>query len=82
LARRGTAAAMEESHRARVHRLICLAERERTDGRAGLADSLQQWCWPGGGEDRAEPVAHGWVPSLLEVAVACTCADGCCTLCN
>jgi hypothetical protein len=73
---------MEEAHRARVHRLIGLAERERTDGLAGLADSLHRWCWPGGGEDRAQPLARDWVPSLLEVAVACTCADGCCTLCN
>ena len=78
---------MEEPHRARVHHLIGIAERETTDGRAGLAESLHRWCWPGGGDDRTEPVARGWVrrwgPNLLgEVAVDCACAQGCCQLCN
>jgi hypothetical protein len=78
---------MEEANRARVRHLIGTAERATTDGRAGLADSLRRWCWPGGGEDRTEPVARAWVrrwgPTLLgEVAVECTCADGHCSLCN
>jgi len=78
---------MEEAHRARVRRLIGIAEREETGGRAGLADSLHRWCWPGGGEDRTEPVARGWVrrwgPNLLdEIVVDCTCAHGRCSLCN
>jgi hypothetical protein len=78
---------MEEAHRARVHRLIGIAERHTTGERAGLAESLHRWCWPGGGEDRTEPVARGWVrrwgPNLLgEVAVDCRCAEGQCTLCN
>jgi hypothetical protein len=78
---------MEEPHRARVHHLIGTAERHTTDGRAGLADALQRWCWPGGGDDRTEPVARGWVrrwgPNLVgEVAVDCSCAQGCCQVCN
>jgi hypothetical protein len=78
---------MEEAHRARVQHLIGIAERRTTDGRAGLADALHRWCWPGGGADRTEPVARGWVrrwgPNLLdEIAFECTCAHGPCSLCN
>jgi hypothetical protein len=76
-----------DPHRTRVHHLIGIAERETTDGRAGLADSLHRWCWPGGAADRTEPVGRGWVrrwgPNLLgEVAFDCTCARGHCSLCN
>jgi hypothetical protein len=78
---------MEEANRARVHHLIGIAERETAAGPAGLADALRRWCWPGGGDDRTEPVARGWVrrwgPNLLEqVAFECTCADCRCELCN
>jgi hypothetical protein len=78
---------MEEPDRARVHDLIGAAHRDPPGGRAALADALHRWCWPGGGADRTEPVARGWVrrwgPNLLgDVAVECTCAQGRCTLCN
>ena len=78
---------MEEPHRARIHRLIGTAEREARDGRAGLADALQRWCWPGGGEDRMDSIARGEVrrsgPRLLDdIAFECTCACGPCELCN
>jgi hypothetical protein len=78
---------MEEPQRARVQHLIGVAERDVRDDRAGLAEALHRWCWPGGTEDRTEPVARGWVrrwgPNLLgEVAFECTCADGHCSLCN
>jgi hypothetical protein len=78
---------MKEPDRARVHDLIGAAERDAAGGRAGLADALNRWCWPGGGADRTEPAARGWVrhwgPNLLgDVAFECTCATGHCTLCN
>ena len=75
---------MEQPDRARVQHLIGIAER---DDRAGLSEELQRWCWPGGTEDRTEPLARALVrrrgPNLLgEVAFECTCADGHCSLCN
>jgi hypothetical protein len=78
---------MEEPDRARVHRLIGIAEGDTTDGRAGLAEALQRWCWPGGGDDRTGPAARGRVrrggPNLLgHLAFECTCAGGLCELCN
>jgi hypothetical protein len=52
-----------------------------------LADILRGWCWPGGPEDRTEPVARGWVRQwgracAHTVAVECTCAQGRCAACN
>jgi hypothetical protein len=78
---------MEEAHRARVHHLIGTAEREMRDGRAGLADALRRWCWPGGGQDRTDAAARmrvrEWGPNVLDhVAFECTCGHGPCELCN
>jgi hypothetical protein len=52
-----------------------------------LAASLFARCWPGGCEDRLDPIAIEWVrrwtPSTLVAArVDCSCANGRCGLCN
>jgi hypothetical protein len=44
-------------------------------------------CWPGGSDDRSEPVALDWIrrwrPASAGAAVAvCSCARGNCLVCN
>lgn len=48
---------------------------------------LRRHCWPGGSSDRSDAVALEWVrrwgpKKLTEIAHACSCADGRCTVCN
>lgn len=56
------------------------------DSRA-LASLIAGACWPGGSEDRTEPVALEWLrrwhPERIAVALpACSCDSGHCALCN
>ena len=60
--------------------------RGREDERR-LASLLVGSCWPGGPEDRSEPVALDWLrrwhpkPAALELP-ACSCATGRCVICS
>jgi hypothetical protein len=55
-----------------------------------LTSYIVEACWPGGPDDRSEPVARGWLrawarpaPVLIVVDVPrCRCATGRCTICN
>jgi hypothetical protein len=58
----------------------------RTDPRR-LASLIVGACWPGGSEDRTEPVALDWLrhwhPERIAAELpACSCATGHCVLCN
>jgi hypothetical protein len=71
--------------RAEAH-VAAFAQRTAAD-HDRLARALRSWCWPGGGEDRTEPVARGWVrrwgPACRHtVALECTCPRGGCAVCN
>jgi hypothetical protein len=51
-----------------------------------LARHLHDGCWPGGG-DRSEPAALEWVRRWAPATRAapspvCSCAHGCCAICN
>ena len=66
---------------------IAAMERRTSADHERLADILRAWCWPGGPEDRTEPVARGWVrrwgrACAHTVSVECTCAQGRCAACN
>jgi hypothetical protein len=44
-------------------------------------------CWPGGMDDRSEPVARGWLRmwgpvKLIADVPTCGCEHGRCTICN
>ena len=57
------------------------AEAERLAGEAIAR------CWPGGIEDRLDPVAvewlRRWTPRTLDAArIRCSCAHGRCTVCD
>ncbi len=60
----------------------------RTSDETGrLTARVLRGCWPGGGEDRCEPGALGWVrlwrPQTMAAGLpACSCARGHCALCN
>jgi hypothetical protein len=60
----------------------------RPDGETRrLTSRIVARCWPGGAEDRVEPVALAWVrrwrPAKAAVAVpACSCTAGHCPVCN
>ncbi len=52
-----------------------------------LTASLRHDCWPGGGVDRSEPAALGWVrrwrpARACAIVPDCTCRDGYCPICN
>ena len=52
-----------------------------------LAQALLDRCWPGGADDRLDPVAIEWVrrwrrTTLAAAQVDCSCADGRCGICN
>jgi len=52
-----------------------------------LTSVLAGVCWPGGPEDRIEPVALEWLrhwqPEQLTLELSeCTCATGRCVICN
>ena len=53
----------------------------------GLIGELIVRCWPGGMDDRLDPIAVEWVrrwsPRTLNAArIGCSCARGRCTVCN
>jgi hypothetical protein len=55
--------------------------------RQHLADRLSSRAWPGGGSDRSEPGALGWLRRWRPSGPApllplCGCASGRCDLCN
>jgi hypothetical protein len=69
----------------RVH-IAAISSHTQRD-RQRLADALHGRAWPGGGNDRSEPGAFGWLrrwrpsgPSPLPPL--CGCASGRCVLCN
>ena len=52
-----------------------------------LADTLFARCWPGGCDDRHDPISIEWLrrwsPKTVTAArVACSCRQGRCGLCN
>ncbi|MDX6225036.1 MAG: hypothetical protein QOE64_1412 [Frankiales bacterium] len=52
-----------------------------------LATALLHRAWPGGSADRSEPAGLEWVrrwgpAGIVSGALACTCAQGRCALCN
>jgi hypothetical protein len=56
-------------------------------GSARLLGDLSGICWPGGTEDRIEPLALSWFslaePELLPVETpVCRCGQGVCQICN
>ena len=60
----------------------------RTNSEAdGLASAAMRRHWPGGGSDRTDPTALGWVrrwgpKRSAHVLPVCSCAEGSCGLCN
>jgi len=55
--------------------------------RCGLTARMFGECWPGGGNDRAEPAARAWLrlwhPARAAVAIpVCSCRVGHCAVCN
>ncbi|HEX4717265.1 MAG TPA: hypothetical protein VH300_01950 [Thermoleophilaceae bacterium] len=52
-----------------------------------LADALRSCSWPGGGEDRREPGALGWLRQWrpngpAPTPAVCGCTSGRCLVCN
>ena len=52
-----------------------------------LAGYLMAACWPGGVDDRSEPVGRGWLRMWGPVTIVvdtprCGCARGRCRICN
>jgi hypothetical protein len=52
-----------------------------------LLRDLDGICWPGGPQDRTEPLARDWLslwgPELLPAEMpVCRCSEGCCQICN
>jgi hypothetical protein len=52
-----------------------------------LTDRLMRSCWPGGHDDRDEPVARGWLRlwgpvKVVVAAPVCRCDQGRCAICN
>jgi hypothetical protein len=77
----------DHSLRARAAAHIAAAARRTPADDDRLAAILRGWCWPGGPDDRMEPVARAWVrrwgPRRVgAIVVECTCAQGRCELCN
>ena len=76
----------EPSTRDNIARQLDAAERPGSKPGRLLRD-LGGMCWPGGVEDRTEPLARGWLslcgPQLLVVETpTCRCAEGDCDICN
>jgi hypothetical protein len=68
------------------HHIESAAPLGRADGRR-LASLIVGACWPGGPEDRTEPVALDWLrhwhPELIDAELpVCSCHTGHCVLCN
>jgi hypothetical protein len=54
---------------------------------ARLGQVLLDRCWPGGIDDRLDPVAIEWVrrwrrTTLAAAQIDCSCAEGHCGICN
>jgi len=63
-----------------------ISSRAATDSERLVATMLR-CCWPGGSNDRSEPIALEWVRQWgptrgVLVPLACSCAAGRCRLCN
>jgi len=73
--------------RARIPEHIeAIAERSEHAARR-LTTALLHRAWPGGSADRMEPAAAEWVRRWapgrpMPQALACSCADGRCAVCN
>ena len=63
-----------------------LSRRTRAES-ASLTSLMLRWAWPGGHDDRFDPVAVEWLrrwsPDIECVTpVACSCVEGRCAVCN
>jgi hypothetical protein len=76
----------EPSTRDNIAAHVRAATRPGSESQRLLRD-LGELCWPGGVDDRTEPVARGWLslagPQLLTAEMpVCRCAEHRCQICN
>ncbi|HEX8975233.1 MAG TPA: hypothetical protein VF781_01880 [Solirubrobacteraceae bacterium] len=70
-----------------LHNRVKAIAQARAAADDGLLRALSAACWPGGGRDRADPVAAEWVRRWRPgtghgVFPVCSCRLGRCALCN